>query len=224
VAIGKPQYLTIENPKTGKQDAPIVIEDIESSPYYLTRPDHLHYTFSILPGQCVGTLMPGAKCKLAVTYTPYQGPGLPYEAQKDTGGITITDNGSTQPVIYLSGINFLRKIRYRPKTLDFGRQRFNTTGAPLTVEVTNPNTVAVSLGSVGTQGGLGQFPCFGIDFTASTCYNATSANFIVPPNATCTVGVAYTASKIGSQSGVLFVQSYSGPVFSIVKLHGYGTK
>ena len=173
-----------------------------------------------MPGQCVGTLLPGAKCKLAVTYTPYQGPGLPYENQYDTGGITITDNGSTQPVIYLSGINFLNEIRYSPKSLDFGRQQFDTTGAPLTVKIANPNTVAVNLGSVGTQGGRGQFPCFGIDFTASTCYNAPSAKLYRPAECELrTIAVAYTALKVGSQSGVLYVQSYSGPVYRTVRLY-----
>ncbi len=224
VAVGKPKYLTIENPRTSAQNATIVIENINILPVYGDLRTGLHYPFSVPPEQCIGPLAPGAKCQLAVSYTPPLAPVVPYNARPDSGVIAIVNNGSKQPTIPVSATATLRDIRYKPHAINFGRHKFLTTSASISVTMTNSNAVAVDLGGVGTQGGLGSFPCFSVDFENSSCYDATSARFVVTPNGSCTIAVAYTPSKIGSQSGRLFVRNYSGPVFRTVRLEGIGTR
>ena len=75
VAVGKPKYLTIENPRTSAQNATIVIENINILPVYGDLPTGLHYPFSVPPEQCIGPLAPGAKYVSSRSLYPTSGSG-----------------------------------------------------------------------------------------------------------------------------------------------------
>lgn len=224
VPAGKPKYVTIENARTNTQNAAIVIEQININAVLGTPRSGLHYLYSVPPGQCIGTLPAGAKCELEVSYTPYGIRDQPGAMEEDGGSLSLVTNGSSQPLVALSGTAILRDIHYTPRSLKFGHQQFLTSSGPLSVTVTNPNPVAVGLGSVGTQGGGGSFAAFSLSFAQSTCYSRTDANWTVPANGSCTLAVTYTPSKIGHQVGRLFVESFTGPIFETARLSGTGTQ
>jgi len=210
----KTGYVMIENPSNSTQ--PIIIESITTRPVYGDPRTGLHRSFDVPPGQCIGPLLPGAKCRLTITYAPTLPPLNPFQGQPEGGGVIIANNGASQPVIQLSGTAVEHFITYKPKSLNFGAQKYLTTGRPQSVTVTNRNTVPVNLGGVGTQGYF--------SITGASCYDQKSASFIAPANGSCTISVAYSPSKIGLQTGRLFVDSYTGPIYQVVPLRGVGTR
>jgi outer membrane protein assembly factor BamB len=82
-----PKLVRVSNPKGNKRHPglPVVIEMISDDPGVFTQ-----------TSDCPATLMPGAACRIAVTFTPS-------EATKQFGTLTITDNANGPQTVLLTG-------------------------------------------------------------------------------------------------------------------------
>jgi len=136
---------------------------------------------------CGGTVAAGAKCTLAVTFTPTMS-GTIY------GSIAITDNAAIgKQVVSLSSTS-VWPVSATPGSLSFGVQAVGTTSAPQIVTLTNNQATSLTLTSI----------------TASGDYVVTSAGtspcgISVAAMGQCTIGVEFSPSQAGMIAGALSI-------------------
>jgi len=157
--------------------------------------------FTITDNTCVATILAGSNCTFGVTFTPTV-------AGNRSGTITVTDNASGSPqTVSLTGTGLQGTMSLSTTNLSFGNQVLNTTSGVRSVTVTNTGTGPLNVTSV----------------AASPEYarNSMCASTLNPGDA-CTVGVTFTPTALGAQTGTVTLNSNASNGPQVVNLTGNG--
>jgi hypothetical protein len=139
--------------------------------------------FSIATNACGASLAPGASCAVGLVFSPTQGGTA-------TGTLTLTDAAGTQNV-QLSGNGLAAATdSLSTNSLAFPGTGVGVLSAALTVTLTNGGGQALAIGSVSVTG----------PFQASNNCGGSLAGL-----SSCTIGVNYLPTQLGSQTGTLTV-------------------
>ncbi len=168
------------------------------------------------------TMLPGATCKVNVTYSPLTAGG-------QNTFLYVNDNSPSAPhAIGLTGSGIqlpLPGISTAPSSLLFGDRVVGSTSATQIVTVTNPGLADLALSNV-TVSGAG----FLRTTVAPASVTIPSCGTTVAPQASCFIGVVFAPSATGSVSGDLAIahnvsSTASAPVSNPihVTLTGNGT-
>ena len=144
----------------------------------------------------------GAKCTVAVTFTPAA-------AGVQTGTLTFTDGapGGTQ-VVDLAGTGVASVVSLAPATLTFSGQAVGAQSAPQTVTLTNSGSGPLTISSVTVTGsGFAQ---------TNTCGSTVAAG------STCAISVTFTPASSATSSGVLSVADNATGSPQTVSVSGSG--
>jgi M6 family metalloprotease-like protein len=205
--VSQPQTATIRN--TGQ--APLLITDISTGIGAGT-------DFPIYQDNCTPkpkTLQPGDTCTIQVVFKPQRVGIL-------TGGLMVTDNApGGRQTMPLQGISVATPVlSFSPSSLNFASQSVNSTGAPLTVVLTNTGTANLHISSVNLSG------VNAADFSVArgSCQPQPGAtDLVVPPEQTCDLAVQFTPSALGNRSGDLLIASnMPNNAQQLVPLNGIG--
>src|SRR5208283_5834100 len=98
---------------------------------------------------CGTTLSANSKCAVTVTFSPT---GL----GDRSASLVITDSAGSVASIDLSGTGEAGTIKIKPTSLSFGKVPVDTVSSARTVTLTNPNSVALALTSIGPSGPFGE--------------------------------------------------------------------
>lgn len=203
----QPQTATVEN--TGQ--APLVISAASTG---------VGTDFLISQDNCdpkPKTLQPGETCQIHVAFRP-RGHGA------RTGGLTLTDNApGGQHTLSLDGVGVaVPAMSFSQTSLAFGSQPVNTTGAPLTVVLTNVGTANLRLFGVA----LGGVNASDFSIVGGTCKPGPAAPaVVVEAERTCDVVVRFTPTAEASRSAdLLFATNVPSSSQQSVPLSGIGTK
>lgn len=94
---------------------------------------------------CGGSLAAGAKCTIAVTFSPTINGTI-------TGSVAIANSSAVNPQIYnLSGTAVL-PVRFSPTSITFAPQTVGTTSPPKTVTLYNAQNIAVGISGIVASG------------------------------------------------------------------------
>jgi phospholipase C len=147
-------------------------------------------------------LAAGASCTVNVRFQP-QAVG------SRSATLTVTDNASDSPQkVTLSGTG-LSPVTVAPTSLAFASQPLNTTSAARTVVLTNDLSSSFSFSSVSASG----------DFAvASNTCDGTIAG-----RGECSIGVTFTPTVAGSNTGVLTVSDSAAGSPTLIPLSGTGS-
>ena len=147
--------------------------------------------YSVTGGTCGSSLAAGAKCTIAVTFTPASSGTI-------QGALAIATSGALSPEIFaLTGTATggpAVPLSFSPATLSFSKTGVGATSAAKTVTVTN-----TSAGSV-TITGLTGSAAF-----AAAGSGATPCGGVLAASAKCTFSVTFTPPNIGSIKGSVAV-------------------
>jgi HYDIN/CFA65/VesB-like, Ig-like domain/Beta-propeller repeat/Cep192 domain 4/Abnormal spindle-like microcephaly-assoc'd, ASPM-SPD-2-Hydin len=156
---------------------------------------------------CGSTLAPNVSCTISVTFKPTS-------IGAQSSSLAITDNAPGSPhTLGLSGTGTSQgAIQLSPAVLSFGNQTVGTTSAAQSVTVMNTGASTITVNSI----------------TASAPFATTSqgqSNYCgatIAPGASCTVGVTFSPTTAGAQSGTLTVMDNDTPNQQTVSLSGTG--
>jgi hypothetical protein len=152
-----------------------------------------------------GSLAPGKKCEIDVTFTPTQ------EGTRN-GHVTITDDALNSPQkLPLTGIGGAPLVSLFPPNLDFGNQTVNVTSSPKTttlIDTGNLDLHITSIAVTGTDSG---------DFAESN-----NCGKSIPPNARCDIKVTFTPSTTGKRTADVTVTDDAPDSPQNVLLSGVG--
>jgi VCBS repeat protein/centrosomal CEP192-like protein len=153
---------------------------------------------------CGSSLVAGASCTIAVTFTPGQvGPS--------SASITISDDSAGSPLtVSLGGTGVVSgpNVTLSATSLSFPDQVIGTTSSAHPVTLSNYGTVALSLTSIGASANFGE--------TNDCGSNLASA-------ASCTIMVTFTPSAKDGLSGTLSLTDNAPGSPQAVSLSGAGT-
>src|SRR5208283_1823589 len=134
------------------------------------------------PSICGTTLSANGKCAVTVTFSPT---GL----GDRSASLVITDSAGSVASIALSGTGEAGTNNIKPTSLSFGKVQVDTVLSTRTVTLTNPNTVALGITSIGQSGPFA--------ITGTSCSSSLAAS------SDCQVSVTYnpiSASNPGEPS------------------------
>jgi Cep192 domain 4/Beta-propeller repeat len=190
-----PRYVTLKNPKNKKQNVTVTITGIT-----VNAPDG-DFTKDAQHTTCGPSLAPGAKCKVAIVFSPTE-PG------PRTGTLIVTSNAALSQTISvpLKGKGRQGKLNFNPKSVNFGKESVNSTTDPKTVTLFNKNPMAMDL-TVGISG----------PFTIVN--NCPSS---LPGGGTCQVEVAFAPTTTDKVQGALTFTDTAKKSPQSVKLIGTG--
>jgi phospholipase C len=138
---------------------------------------------------CGGGLPAGGSCNLTVTFTPTAA-GTRY------GSLTITDSDGGSPhVLNLSGTG--TELNFSQIKLTFPNQAIGTSSAPLSFNMNNNGSSAISIDSVQFIGSNSQ--------TSFDYSQSNNCNGLLNPQSTCTFSVTFTPGAVGSRNGDLLI-------------------
>ncbi len=153
---------------------------------------------------CGGALAAGAKCTLAVTFTPTVA-GTVY------GSVLITDNAAIgKQVVSLSSTS-VWPVVLAPASLSFGTQAVGTTSAPQIVTLTNNQATVLTLTSATASG----------DYVVTTAGSSPCGSSVAALGQ-CTIGVQFNPSQAGTVAGALSVSHSASNTPLAVGLVGTG--
>jgi hypothetical protein len=154
---------------------------------------------------CNGALAPAAQCTVAVKFTPTL-PGT------INGSITFADDASVGTQIFsIAGIAIL-PVSLSPATLTFAPQSVGTTSPVQVVTLTNNQSTTLTLHAILTSG----------DYTVTTAGSNPCSLVTMPALASCTIGIAFSPSFVGTINGVLTVAHSAAGSPQEVSLIGTG--
>ncbi len=139
---------------------------------------------------CGGALAAGAKCTIAVTFTPTIA-GTTY------GSVSINDDATIGLQVVSLSATSVWPASVTPGSLTFGTQAVGTTSAPQIVTLTNNETTALTLTGITASG----------DYVV-TAAGTSPCGSSVAAKAQCTIGVEFSPTQTGTIGGVLSI-SYS---------------
>jgi sugar lactone lactonase YvrE len=149
---------------------------------------------------CTASIAPGASCTVQVSFTPTA-------LGSASGTLTIADNAGTQTV-GLTG-NGSAPVSLSSSTLNLGTVAVGYTSAARTVTLTNRAGVSLTFSSIVTTTGFA--------VASNTCGAGIAAG------ATCTVGVTFSPTAIGSATGTLTFTDSAASSPQTVTLSGTGS-
>jgi hypothetical protein len=180
---------------TNTGNAPLVISDVALSGAALAG----GFTQTTT---CGTTVSAGGNCTIAVTFTP-TATGL------QSGVLAIVDNVTGSPqFVGLSGTGLPLTATASPASLSFGSQVIGTTSTPLTVTFSNTSSGTIAISSILASS---QFAV-----STTTCGNTVSAE------ASCTIGITFTPTATGPQTGTLTITDNAAGSPQSVPLTGTG--
>jgi hypothetical protein len=156
----------------------------------------------IQTNNCPQSLVAASTCQITVYFDPTQS-----GAASGTLQIAFVGNGSPQ-VIGLTGTT-QTIVQFSPATLSFGQVPVNQTSAELTTFVENTGNQTVTLGNVTLQGS-----------NYAIVYDGCGKS--LKGDAGCSVGVTFTPSATGQQTGTLSVVASDSTTEHTASLVGIG--
>ncbi len=157
--------------------------------------------FAVASNTC-GAVAAGASCTVGITFSPTT-------LGSATGTLTFTDNAVTNPqTVSLTGTG-IAPVTLSVTSLSFSSTVVGNTSAAKTVTLNNNQAVALSINGI-TAGGP-----FAV--ASNTCGTSVLAG------KTCTVGVTFTPTAIGSATGTLTFNDNAIPGVQTVSLTGTGS-
>jgi hypothetical protein len=197
-ATSQPLMLKITNPKTKKQDVPVVIES------YLTTGDFAVDSTSTTCGQ---VLAPGTKCRVAVTFTPSS-------TGRATGSLTVETNAAKGAPVKssLSGTGRIGKLAFAPASVNFGSHRLKRPSFH-TIIFKNSNPLPITITSI-------QVTKDGKDFDALLATNGCVGTLAA--GAKCGLLVAFEPKTAGTYTGLLKVTDDAAGSPQKITLSGTG--
>ncbi len=153
---------------------------------------------------CGTSLTAGAKCNIAVTFTPTT-------TGTRNGLLTITDNATSSPQVVAlsgSGITPVPVATLTPATLTFSAQAVGSTSSAQTVTLTNSGQAALTITSIPASGDFAE---------TNTCGTSLALG------ANCSIAVTFTPTDSGSRSGMITVTDNATGSPQTVTLSGTGT-
>ena len=150
---------------------------------------------------CSAPMAPAASCTIQVSFAPTV-------VGAASGSVTITDNAGTQTVT-LSGSGSA-PVTFSPTSLSFGNV-VEATNSTRMITLTNRLNTTLTVSSVGVSGVSGPFAV-----ASNTCGAGVAAG------ASCTVGVTFSPTAVGSASGTLTFTDSANTSPQTVSLSGTG--
>ncbi|HTA45365.1 MAG TPA: choice-of-anchor D domain-containing protein [Bryobacteraceae bacterium] len=141
--------------------------------------------FNIASNTCGTSVAAGASCAVGVTFTPTA-------TGAAAGTLTFTDSAVTSPqTITLSGTGGATSspVTLSAGTLNFGTVTTGSTSAPITITLTNRQSVSLGFTSIGITGPFA--------IASNTCGTSIGAG------AGCSVGVTFSPTATGAATGTL---------------------
>ncbi len=156
--------------------------------------------FAVSSNTCGTSIVAGATCTVGVTFSPTATGAL-------AGALTFSDNAANSPqTVGLTGIGS-SPVTFSPASLTLANTTVGTTSAAKTVTLTNHLTTSLTFS---TPVATGDFAV-----ASNTCTS-------VGPGLTCTVGVTFAPTAVGTLTGTLTIPygAFGSP--SVVTLSGRG--
>ena len=150
---------------------------------------------------CSAPMAPATSCTIQVSFTPTV-------VGTASGSVTITDNAGTQKAT-LSGTGSA-PVTFSPTSLSFGNV-VQATSSTLTITLTNRLNTTLTVNNVAVSGASGPF---------AVTSNACGA---VAAGASCTVGVTFSPTAVGSATGTLTFSDSASTSPQTVSLSGTGS-
>jgi len=183
----KAKTVSISNPKNGQSITGLSFQITGANPgnffsSSVIPPLSSTFTPASSVSICGTTLSANSKCAVTVTFSPT---GL----GDRSASLVITDSAGSVASIDLSGTGEAGKIKIKPTSLSFGKVQVDTVSSTRTVTLTNPNTVALGITSIGQSGPFA--------ITGTSCSSSLAAS------SDCQVSVTYnpiSASNPGEPS------------------------
>ena len=172
---------------TNTQGAPLAISNLAISAQFTQT------------NSCGSSLAAGASCTYSVAFAPTVSGAA-------AGSLSFSVNGASPVSISLSG-TAISAYSMSATSLDFGTQALGTTSAPLTVTVTNNQSVALVISSAAASSGFSQ---------TNTCGASVAAG------ASCTFFVTFTPATAASTTGTLTFAASNGVSPQTISLKGAG--
>ena len=141
--------------------------------------------FGIASNTCGVSVAAGANCTVGVTFTPTT-------TGAATGTLTFTDSAGNSPqTVSLSGTGSSSSspVTLSASSLNLGTVAVNSTSAAVTVTLTNHQSTALPISSVGISGPFA--------ISSNTCGTSLAAG------ANCAVGVTFSPTAAGAANGAL---------------------
>ena len=158
-----------------------------------------NYTAGGTGTTCGSSLGAGAKCVIAVTFSPLATATI-------NGALTISDDAAFSPQeVALTGAGTggsAAPLKFTPTTVSFPSQAVGTSSAAKTVSVKNSSSSSLTISSVSGSG----------NFSATGCTGALAAG------ASCTLSITFTPSISGSIKGAVTISDTAAinqQVFSV---------
>jgi phospholipase C len=150
--------------------------------------------------KCGSSVAAGADCQLKITFTPPS-------TGSYTGTVTLTDNASDSPqVIDLNGTG-IAAVNLNPSALTYPARSLGTSSNPITVTLTNNQTVTLNISNISISGDYSE---------TTTCGSSVAAS------GTCTFAVTFTPTVVGARSGTLTVTDDASSSPQTVSMTGTG--
>jgi hypothetical protein len=190
-----PITVTVKNPG-GPKGVEVQLEAIDPEP---------GANFAISNTDCPnpGPLAPGARCRIALTFTP-TGFGA------TTGTLTLADNAHNSPqVLTLKGKGIHGVLKVAPASLAFGSVPSGTTSAARQVTLTNHSAVPFKIDVIDSSDA---------EFAPAGCANQTLGD-----GASCTVEVTFTPAGRGLKHATLLINDDAAASPQKVTMTGKGS-
>lgn len=159
---------------------------------------------------CTTTLAAKASCTMSVTFKPTANGAI-------NGAVTVTDSTIVkQQEVTLSGTGTggaTAPLTFTPTSLTFASQAFNTASPAQTVTVKNTSSSSITISSLSASGnyavtGNGLTPC--------------KAGGVLASGGSCTLGVTFTPTYLGSIKGAVVVTDNAGVNQQVLNVSGTG--
>jgi hypothetical protein len=161
--------------------------------------------FGIATNTCGTSLAAGASCSVGVTFTPTA-------TGAATGALTFTDSAGNSPqTVSLSGTGSgsSSPVTVSASSLNLGTATVGNTSAAVNVTLTNRQSTALAITSVGVSGPFA--------VSTNTCGTSLAAG------ASCSVGVTFTPTATGAATGTLTFTDNASNSPQKVSLSGTGS-
>jgi len=206
-ATSQPERLTLTNPRTRKQNAPIVVETVDISPLGQLKVTPVTAGCGI-PAQ----IQPGGSCVLDVTFTPNAVGTQP-------ATLMVTTNSGAQPIIKIpvAGVGKAANLSLSPTSINFAKTAIGHPSAAKTVTLTNKNANPLTL-TYSTPISIGGTGASSFAISANTCTSGSLA----PNDGTCSLQVTFRPGKAGRQSAEISINDNAAKSPHLIELSGTG--
>ncbi len=192
-----PQTVTVHNGGSGE----LQITDVKLDPTD---------DFSLVNGDCLGTVDAGDSCSLDIVYSPKNSQGDVHLVRTAVLSIADNDPASPQQLVALEGTVPSPDLDLSTTSLTFPDQEEGTTGGGQAVSIRNSGTAPLTIDAL-EIGGLNA-----ADFTVvrNTCPGTLGVG------AGCSFTIAFSPEKPGGRSALLIITDDAPTPTRTVALHG----